>query len=110
MPKEICHLSAEPEKGRAILTVDRDTLDMGEQQEFREGCRKLLDSGQPHVYVDLRALRSLLSIYLDIVLEASGEARDAGRRFTVLASERLGDLFRTVVGPELLEVAYTDPE
>lgn len=110
MPKEICHLTAEPEKGRAILTVDRDTLDMGEQQDFRNGCRQLLDTGQARLYVDLRGLRSLLSIYLDIVLEANREARDAGRSFIVLTSERLGDLFRTVVGPEILEVGYTDPE
>ena len=110
MPKEICHLSDDPEKGRAILTVDRDTLDMGEQQEFRDGCRSLLGTGRAHLYVDLRGLRSLLSIYLDIVLEANGEALEAGRRFTVLASERLGDLFRTVVGPEILDVGYTDPE
>ncbi len=110
MPKEICRLTAEPEKGRAILSVNRDTLDMGEQQEFRDGCRQLLETGQDHLYVDLRGLRSLLSIYLDIVLEANGEVRDAGRRFTVLAGERLGDLFRTVVGPEILDVGYTDPE
>jgi hypothetical protein len=110
MPREICHLNSQPDKGRAILRVARDTLDMGEQQEFRSGCRKLLDTGQAHLFVDLRDLRSLLSIYLDIVLEANSEAKAAGRRFTVLVGEKLGDLFRTVVGPELLELALNDPE
>ena len=110
MPREICQLRSEPEKGRAFLRVNHDTLDMDEQQEFRAGCRRLLDTGQEHVYVDLRALRSLLSIYLDIVLEANNEAKAAGRKFTVLVGEKLGDLFRTVMGPELLELAYTDPE
>jgi hypothetical protein len=110
MSREVCQLKTDADKGRAFLRVDRDTLDMGEQQAFRNGCRRLLDSGQPAVYVDLRGLRSLLSIYLDIVLEANSEARAADRRLTVLVGEKLGDLFRTVVGPELLELAYTDPE
>ncbi len=110
MPREICHLNAEADKGRAILRVDRDTLDMGEQQSFRSGCRDLLDTGQADLYVDLRGLRSLLSIYLDIVLEANNEAKNANRKFTVLVGEKLGDLFRTVVGPELLALGYKDPE
>lgn len=110
MPRETCHLNTEPEKNRAVLLVDRDTLDMSEQQEFRAGCRKLLETGQAHLYVDLLDLRSLLSIYLDIVLEANAEAKKAGRRFTVLASEKLCDLFRTVVGPETLEVSSTEPD
>jgi hypothetical protein len=110
MSRDVCQLKTEPEKGRALLRIDRDTLDMGEQQAFRSGCRQLLDTGQPEIYVDLRGLRSLLSIYLDIVLEANNEAKAADRRLTVLVGEKLGDLFRTVVGPELLELAYTDPK
>ncbi len=110
MPKDICHLINEPEKGRALLAVDRDTLDMGEQQAFRNGCRELLATDQADLYVDLRDLRSLLSIYLDIVLEANNEAKASGRKLTVLVGEKLGDLFRTVVGPELLSLGYTDPE
>jgi hypothetical protein len=110
MPKDICHLTNEPEKGRALLTVDRDTLDMGEQQAFRSGCKELLETGQADLYVDLRDLRSLLSIYLDIVLEANNDAKASGRKLTVLVGEKLGDLFRTVVGPELLSLGFTDPE
>ena len=83
---------------------------MGEQQSFRDGCRELLETGQADLYVDLRGLRSLLSIYLDIVLEANSEAKNAGRKLTVLVGEKLGDLFRTVVGPELLALKFDDPE
>jgi hypothetical protein len=110
MSREVCVLSSSPEEGRAVLRVNRDTLDMSEQQEFRAGCRELLATGQPRLYVDLRALRSLLSIYLDIVLEANSEAKNAGRTLTVLVGEKLGDLFRTVVGPEILALGFTDPE
>ena len=110
MAKKICHLHDEPEKNRAILRVDRDTLDMSEQQEFRDNCRELMSSSHDRLYVDLRSLRSLLSIYLDIVLEANNEARAAGKKFTVLVRERLGDLFRTVIGPELMDISSEDPE
>jgi hypothetical protein len=110
MPKRVCSLETRPEKGLAILRVGRDTLDMGEQNEFREGCRKLLDSGLVRLYVDLRDLRSLLSIYLDIVLEVNREARAADRDLTVLVGEKLGDLFRTVVGPDVLTLGFTDPK
>jgi hypothetical protein len=110
MARGVCQLESMPEKGMAILRVGRDTLDMGEQNEFRAGCRKLLDSGLGRLYVDLRGLRSLLSIYLDIVLEANRDARTADRKLTVLVGEKLGDLFRTVVGPDMLDLGYTDPK
>ena len=110
MARGVCQLDTVPEKGMAVLRVGRDTLDMSEQNEFRAGCRQLLDSGLGRLYVDLRDLRSLLSIYLDIVLEVNREARAADRDLTVLVGEKLGDLFRTVVGPDVLKLGFTDPK
>jgi hypothetical protein len=108
MAKAVCRLKFEPEKGRATLIVERDTLFMEEQQDFRDGCRRLLESGQGRLFVDLSSLRSLLSIYLDIVLDANRQARGAGRSFTVVVGRKLGELFRTVVGPEVLSISPVD--
>ena len=104
MVPELYRISISEGKGRAVLEILAEDLDLGNRDEFLEGCRRLLEAGQPHLIIDMHGLQRLFSIFIGTVMDVNVKARLEGRRLTVVASDGVTRLFRTVVGPESLEV------
>ena len=98
------HLTATPEKGLAVLEVLRDSVEMADWEQFVKAGARLVGSGQPHLVLDLRGLRRVLSIFIGEAVQFNVEAKKRGKRFTVLAAGHIGDVFKTLLGNDLLEI------
>jgi len=105
---ELCRIKVSDEKDLAVLEVASDTLALSDRDEFLKACGELLDTGRKHVIIDMRGLRRIFSIFLGTVLDVNVKVGKAGGRLTVMASEEVTKLFRTVAGPEILEVCQTE--
>lgn len=63
-------------------------------EEFRGACRALLESDAPELTVDLGAARRISSANMSYLVTLHYDARDRGKRLTVLISDALMDTFR----------------
>ena len=88
----------------AVLEVRRDSIEMADWDAFVKSCRKLLGTAQPHLVLDLRKLRRVLSVFIGEALQLHSQAESQNRRFTVLASGQIGDVFRMLLGNDILEM------
>ncbi len=104
MPEDFLAVTEIPEKGMAVLEIRRDSVEMAEWDQFVKSCNKLLATGQGHLVLDLRRLRRVLSLFIGEALQLNSRAEGAGRRFTVLAAGHVGEVFRTLLGSNLLEM------
>lgn len=104
MPETAYRVTAVPEKSAALLSVLRNALEMTDREWFLAGCRELLASGQPNLVIDLRGLRRIFSVFIGSVLDVNARARSEGRRLTVLTSEPVAQVFRSVAGAETLNL------
>jgi hypothetical protein len=100
----LCRLTSIPEMETALLEITRDSLGMTDREEFLAGCRSLLASGQKHLFIDLRGLRLVFSVFVGTVMDVNVRARADGRRLTVLAGPAVAKLFRSVAGGDAVEI------
>ncbi len=104
MTEDFLALTELPEKGMAVLEISRDSVEMADWDRFVKSCARLLDSKQKHLILDLRKLHRVLSVFIGEALQLGSRAESNGRRFTVLASGQVGEVFRTLLGNDLLEI------
>ncbi len=93
-----------------MLRVVTDVLELSQRQDFLMGCQRLLASEMEWLIVDMRGLRRIFSIFVGTVMDVNARVRGEGRRLTIIASEDVGKLFRTLVGPETLEICQPESE
>ena len=108
MTAELCRIKVADDKDLAVLEVVSDTLALSDRDEFLKACGELLETGKKHVIIDMRGLRRIFSIFLGTVLDVNVKVGRAGGRLTVMASEEVSKLFRTVAGPEILEICQAE--
>lgn len=104
MTSELCRVKTSDEKDLAVLQVVSDTLALSDRDEFLKACGELLKSDKKNLVIDMRGLRRVFSIFLGTVLDVNARAGKEGRRLTVMASEDVAKLFRTVTGPDTLDI------
>jgi hypothetical protein len=97
-------LSEDPGRDMAVLEVMRDSIEMSDWEAFIAAGRKLLASGRAHLVLDLRRLHRVLSLFIGEAVRLKGLADEAGKRFTVLAAGQVGDVFKTILGADILEM------
>ena len=105
-------VAATPEKDTAVLTVLSDSLNMADREAFLAACRELLAGKASNLVIDLRALRRIFSVFIGSVMDVNARAKNEGRRLTVLTTEGVATVFRSVVGTDVLEISdgLTDEE
>jgi hypothetical protein len=108
MPAEIFRIRSLPEKDMAVLSVVTDTLDIGQRGEFLTACAELLATDMKWLAVDMRGLRSIFSVFIGSVMDVNTQVRSQERRFTIIASEHLTQMFRSVVGADALEICQPE--
>jgi hypothetical protein len=104
MPKDLFKIDVVDTEDRATLTVVGDSLEIPDHQEFLKSCGRLLNSGCGSLVVDLRELRRVFSIFVGTIMDANVKAGREGKHLTVVATDGVTRLFRTVVGPEVLDI------
>ena len=97
-------LSETPEEGRAILQLKHDSISLEDWSRFVSACDRLLRTGQKHLILDLRRAHRILSVFIGEALRVNDQARAKGQRFTVLAGGDLVSVFRSLLGPQALEI------
>lgn len=114
MREGLFSLSEFPEKKRAVLRLHVDYLSLNETDAFRDACLSLLQTGQPHLVVDLRYLHripsSALGAVIDLGLLCRKGAGAEGGGVTVLAREDIAEHFRRFTHSEVLDVQTFDPD
>ncbi len=106
-------LSEFPEEDKAVLRLHVDYLSLNDTDAFRGACLSLLQTGQPHLVVDLRHLRRIPSSALGAVIDLGllcrkGTEAEAG--VTVLAREDIAEHFRRFTHSEVLDVRAGEPD
>jgi hypothetical protein len=104
VPEQLFRLRSSEEKDLAVLQIMTDTLELSHREEFLAACAGLLETTRGRLVIDLRGLRRIFSIFVGTVMDVNAKAGAEGRRLTVIASPDVEKLFRTVVGPETLEI------
>lgn len=109
MTSELCRVKTSDEKNLAVLQVMSDTLALSDRDDFLKACGELLKSEKKNLVIDMRGLRRIFSIFLGTVLDVNARAGKEGRRLTVMTSEDVAKLFRTVAGPDTLAIREIKP-
>jgi hypothetical protein len=104
MPEGFLKLSELPEKQMAVLEVLHDSIEMAEWEDFVKGCNRLLASPQPQLVLDLRRLQRVLSVFIGEAVRLNARAGEAGKRFALLAAGQVAEVFRMLLGGDLLEI------
>jgi anti-anti-sigma regulatory factor len=99
-----------PQKNRALLTLVCQTLEMSDLFEFQAACMELLETGQPDLVIDARALHSVTSVFLGSIVKTSMQARESNQRLAVCAREEVTKLLVQLVGENVVEMRTTLPE
>ena len=107
MADELCRITTSEEKDLAVLQLVRDALELSDREEFLGACAKLLDTGRGRLVIDMRGLRRIFSIFVGTVMDVNARARKEGRHLTLMASEEVTSLFRTIVSSEVLDICPT---
>jgi anti-anti-sigma regulatory factor len=94
-----------PDDSRAVLVVWRPALENNDAADFEAGCKRLLESAQPHLVLDLRQVARLPSICVGSTVKAHVMAKLAEQRFTVLAGDELAEIMKQIVGSGILDIA-----
>ena len=113
MREGLFSLSEFPERKRAVLRLHVDYLSLNETDAFRDACLSLLQTGQPHLVVDLRYLHRIPSSALGAVIDLGLVCRKGGGTeagVTVLAREEIAEHFRRFTHSEVLDVRTFDPD
>jgi hypothetical protein len=103
-PDQLFRLRSSEKKDLAVLQMMTDTLELSHRAEFLAACARLLETARGRLVIDLRGLRRIFSIFVGTVMDVNAKVRGEGRRLTVIATPEVEKLFRTVVGPESLEI------
>ena len=80
---------------RARLQVTCGWLDSPDYLDFRSECYRLLETEKPNLFVDLRELDSIGSMFLGSLVETSIRAREGGQHLVVQAGANIAGLLRT---------------
>ena len=83
------------EMGGGRLTI-RGSLTEALDINFDINCRKLLDSREQSLVVDLTGVSGITSMYLGALAGVASEASAQGRTLIVRANSRVADLIRQV--------------
>ena len=96
-------VSMDVEGRKAVLRVKEAHLETRDAEEFEAACRRLLEVGQPLLVVDLAAVETIQSVLIGEVAKTKVIASEDGRRFLLVASEKMAGLFRMILG-ELVDI------
>jgi len=104
MPVTFLTINEVPERDMAVLEVLHDSIQMSEWDDFVKGCARLMACEQSHLVLDLRRLERVLSVFIGESVRLNSEAVNRGKRFTVLAAGQVGEVFKMLLGSDLLEI------
>ena len=62
--------------------------------KFDEACRKLVDSPEKTIIIDLSGVRTITSTYIGILAVTYVDARNSGKEFIIRAPSKVLDVFR----------------
>ena len=75
------------------LKVDGD-LEWYFNENLKDACKKLLESGEENLVVDFSSIRHISSDYMGLVAETSVQARKAGKTMRLVVPPRIAKVFR----------------
>lgn len=91
-------VSASAEHASATLKVRCYNLFTPERPAFEAACRRLLETGQPRLFADLREVRQMASLIIGELVRLSSEAAEAGLQLIVMTDEKTARLIRMISG------------
>jgi anti-anti-sigma regulatory factor len=106
---EMFRINESDEKDLAVMQVVSDSLELSHREAFLKACSDLMETDRARLIIDLRGLKRIFSIFVGTIMDVNNTVRGQGRRLTVVASLEVTKLFRTVVGPETLEICQPRP-
>ncbi len=96
-------VSLDVEGQKAELIVNAKHLETRDAGEFEAACGKLLDTGQPELAIDVRAVETIQSILIGEIAKTKVIAGEAGRKFRLVANKKIADIFRMILA-NLVEI------
>ncbi len=96
-------VSLDVEGQKAVLTVKDRHLETRDAGEFEAACKKLLDTGQPELAVDLSGVETIQSVLIGEIAKTRVIAGEAGRKFVLAANRKIADIFRMILA-DLVEI------
>ncbi len=91
-------VSTSAERGSATLKVRCYNLYTPERPAFEAACRRLLETGQPRLFADLREVRNMASLIIGELVRLNAEASEAGLQLIVMTDEKTARLIRMISG------------
>ena len=100
-------VSLDVEGRKATLTVNAKHLETRDAEEFEAACGKLLDTGQPQLAIDVRAVETIQSVLIGEIAKTKVIASESGRKFRLVANRKIADIFRMILA-DLVEIDIRD--
>ncbi|MHC4914094.1 MAG: STAS domain-containing protein [Planctomycetota bacterium] len=107
MAPEKFPVSLDVEGQRATLRATGPHLETRDGEEFETACRKLLDTRQGELIVDLCPVETIQSMLIGEVAKTKVIATEDGRRFRLVTNRKVADIFKMILN-DLVDVEVRD--
>jgi anti-anti-sigma regulatory factor len=98
-----------PGEGRAVLRARTAKLMTEDLEAFRRACCSLLGSAMARLEVDLSRVESLFTVYVGVLADLTGVAREKGKSLAVLARPRVAEVFERMKMEEIVALQVVKP-
>lgn len=103
MAEDMFQVDVDESRGRAVLTVRCDRVDMINLDRLEGACRQLLESGQSDLLIDARKMHFVTSTFIAVAVKTSQEAEGQGRKLAVVAGALTANTFHQFLA-DLVEI------